>query len=908
MRDVNNFRRDSWRILNISIIFNDLLGKMRSRLSRQVRVNEPWVEVLVNRWTLVIFQQNRVTSNRSIGDLEGWARAKNHLKTGPTSVTLSGIYEGRKHRCGIYGYLYFITEILSNTRTGLVLTSECRTLVKRGNLGKLLCGVGLQTSSSYEVLYDLISWYKAISTIGRVTYLYYRECIAYWFRDKSGGKISEQAKALGNSRDTRKEICRGKEFPGRLYMPNSVLSWSNTNSMSLQTRRFSTTTQDNRDSGGGRMKTKIQWPDPKQWRDIQEDVYKKQVELVHIAEKCGIHSKEVQRMQIILSRSLDFALLAVRKTTMNSGSKTPGVDNVILSSSEEKIAMVEKIQKSIVSASYQSGPVKGVKIPKANGKTRLLGIPTITDRCLQNLMNLVLEPLVERYSDHHSYGYRKHRSEKHALGYLRNLFYSRWNMQDKYILDADIKGFFDNISHEWLITNLPLPNIHKKIVEKWLKARMFSTEGIVDRELGTPQGGIISPTLANFTLNGLEEVVDNSIKSITKSVMKTKNLKSGLKLNFPCSWATPPLQLSNAPLAVEHRAPCRWESGPLQLSIGQMKWNEMKWTEMKWAVVTVRFADDFLVTARSKYLIKTFILPQIEKFLKIRGLELSKEKTKILTLKEGLDFLGYTLKYREQWKVREHFFKERIGKNGIALYPQKKKVYNIIAKLREIFRKNYNDTAYTLITKINPILRGWYGYFNLSQSSKFRGYVRQAVFSFCVKWAMKKHPNWGWRRIVNTYFLGIKHTGGLRKGLRSNWVFRGLTKVDSRYTDKVGKGKTIYLISPTDVPILNAASTSIPVKLSKIHAYHPEANLLQEFNGKNSELVNVKNLKAKVWKRQNGKCTHCSGEIQLNTNIVELCPELHHIIPISLGGSKSNIKNLELIHYECHKMKHKAAE
>ena len=764
--------------LNIRIIFNDLLGKLRSRLSRQVRVNEPWVEVLVNRWTLVIFQQNRVTSNRSIGDLEGWARAKNHLKTGPTSVTLSGIYEGRKHRCGIYGYLYFITEILSNTRTGLVLTSECRTLVKRGNLGKLLCGVGLKMSSSYEVLYDLISWYKAISTIGRVTYLYYREGIADWFRDKSGGKISEQAKALGNSRDTRKEICRGKEFPGRLYMPNSELSWSNTNSRSLQTRRFSTTTQDNRDSGLGRMKTQIQWPDPKQWRDIQEDVYKKQVELVHIAEKCGIHSKEVQRMQIILSRSLDFSLLAVRKTTMNSGSKTPGVDNVILSSSEEKIAMVEKIQKSIVSASYQSGPVKGVKIPTANGKTILLGIPTITDRCLQNLMNLVLEPLVVRYSDHHSYGYSKiqkprgvrvkHRSAKHALVYLRNLFYSRWNMQDKYILDADIKGFFDNISHEWLITNLPLPNIHKKIVEKWLKARMFSTEGIVDRELGTPQGGIISPTLANFTLNGLEEVVDNSIKSITKSVMKTKNLKSGLKLNL--------------------------------------------------AVATVRFADEFLVTARSKYLIKTFILPQIEKFLKIRGLEISKEKTRILTVKEGLDFLGYTLKYREQWKVREHFFKERIGKNGIALYPQKKKVYNIIAKLREIFRKNYNDTAYTLITKINPILRGWYGYFNLSQSSKFRGYVRQAVFSFCVKWAMKKHPKWGWRRIVNTYFLGIKHTEGLRKGLRSKWVFRGWTKVDSRYTDKVGKGKTIYLISPTDVPILNAASASRPVKLRKIHA------------------------------------------------------------------------------------------
>jgi hypothetical protein len=88
--------------------------------------------------------------------------------------------------------------------------------------------------------------------------------------------------------------------------------------------------------------------------------------------------------------------------------------------------------------------------------------------------------------------------------------------------------------------------------------------------------------------------------------------------------------------------------------------------------------------------------------------------------------------------------------------------------------------------------------------------------------------------------------------------------VDSRYTDKIGKGKTIYLISPTDVPILNAASASIPVKLRKIHAYHPEANLLQEFNDKISELVNVKNIKAKVWKRQDGKCTHCGGCIYYN--------------------------------------------
>jgi len=154
---------------------------------------------------------------------------------------------------------------------------------------------------------------------------------------------------------------------------------------------------------------------------------------------------------------------------MKEGSKTPGIDNIVLtkkSSSSDKIKMVEQIQKLIVSSTYCSDPIKGVKIPKANGKTRTLGIPTIGDRCLQNLMNLVLEPLVESQSDKHSYGYRKHRSTKHALGYLRQLLYSKGNMKNKYVLDADIKGFFDNISHEWLLENLPLSNIHKKIVEK----------------------------------------------------------------------------------------------------------------------------------------------------------------------------------------------------------------------------------------------------------------------------------------------------------------------------------------------------------------------------------------------------------------------------------------------------------
>jgi len=178
-------------------------------------------------------------------------------------------------------------------------------------------------------------------------------------------------------------------------------------------------------------------------------VREEQKKLVELAQKNGgINSPIVFKQQRRLVLSLNFRLLAVQKVISNAGGKTPGLDHSLIPT-EKNWQMADKLRDHVQNPEkYQPKPVRRVFIPKGNGKMSPLGIPTIEDRCLQALINLVLEPLVEMSSDRHSYGFRKYRSGKMAIGAVRKQLGSTSEYYDKYVLDADIKGFFDNISHE----------------------------------------------------------------------------------------------------------------------------------------------------------------------------------------------------------------------------------------------------------------------------------------------------------------------------------------------------------------------------------------------------------------------------------------------------------------------------
>ena len=621
-----------------------------------------------------------------------------------------------------------------------------------------------------------------------------------------GGKIVEKAKASGNAKDSETlEKRRGVDFTGTTHtVLSSSLKYTGQNSILLG--NTSKGPDGRRQLSTGRTRQDLPLPETTNlseaklwgeldWGVIESEVKKGQEKLVTLVGEKGKYSSEVAKMQVNLAKTLSFRAAAVRKVMMNKGGETPGYDGIILKTPNQKASMVQTLRDILTTVEkqkrYKTTPVRRVMIPKANGKLRPLGIPTIRDRCLQQLLNLVLVPVVEMYSDPNSYGFRAHRGAKNAVAAVRADIQT--GREWKWVLDADIKGFFDNINHDWIMKHIPLPSPHKTILKGWLESGAIQKVGkfgeeFVETITVTPQGSIISPTISNFVLNGLEECIQKSLKGITGGKAFRRNIyKDGVRTKM-----------------------------------------------LTFHTKTVRYADDFVVITSSRRILELRIRPAVEQFLKERGVSLSEEKTKMFSISSGteLNFLGYTFKYRTKWEYKHSFFKERIGRSGVALYPQKRKLKDIKDKLRKIFRASTNISAYELISKVNPIIRGWANYFNLGESVRFRDYLRFCLYKECWRWARKKHPKWGKRSIATTYFLGSQTKKTSRdNGLPGShiWTFYGTAKTESRYSES-DTGKERTLVDPTTVVETVAGRTfAIPNNLLHVHAYHEDINQLIEF-------------------------------------------------------------------------------
>jgi len=309
------------------------------------------------------------------------------------------------------------------------------------------------------------------------------------------------------------------------------------------------------------------------WQDVHQTVGRLQARIAK-AVKAG-EWRKARNLQRLLTCSSSAKALAVRRVTENRGRKTPGIDRQTWSTPDEKWQAVCTLGKR----GYRPQPLRRIYIPKANGGKRPLGIPTMRDRATQALYLLALDPISETTADTHSYGFRRERSTADAIEQVRNALGRKGS--PKWVLEADIKGCFDNIGHDWLISNVPMDS---GILRKWLKAGYFEGSTLFPTQAGTPQGGIISPVLANLALDGLQRKLTD--------IFRTRRETTAGKVHF------------------------------------------------------VRYADDFIVTAASREVLESQVKPMMQHFLRQRGLELSETKTLITHVTEGFDFLGWTVRWQ----------------------------------------------------------------------------------------------------------------------------------------------------------------------------------------------------------------------------------------------------------------------